>query len=284
MNLRNLCLLATLAAGLAACSSPTHVFVANTPNVPLLKEKNEFKGSVSTRNAAAAYAITDHIAVSANAQYLWGFRSGDRKDYYDDVYLKDYDSRGHGFEGAIGYFTAFGHKKLMVFDVYAGVGTGYGKTYEKTFYESPQDNTVKKDYLLETKYSKVFIQPSIGFVHRAVEIAFSPRFQVVNFYGAKAGRAAFYENEYDLKDFNRSVSRSIPMFQPTFTFRAGKKLVKFQMQYMFTLPVDDSGAYYAESSHRYYRFFTGDMGIAFNIAKWYNQTYSKSARAKRYRD
>ncbi len=178
-----------LAGGLSFSACNKHIYVPNTVNVPLLKEKYEFKGSVSPTNYQAAFAVTNHVAIMANGQYV--FRpdlDNDNKDN-DDIFV-DKHTRGGLFEGAVGFFQPLDTKKRMVFDVYAGYGAGSFKTLDAAFNDDNSSGNVN-DYLLRTRFSKAFLQPSIGFAHPVIEAAFSSRFSMVNFYHQSLGGKVF---------------------------------------------------------------------------------------------
>jgi hypothetical protein len=162
------------AAAISSCNK--HIYVPNTVNAPLLKEKYEFKGNISPTNLQTAFAITDNIAIMANGQYMYGFNYTDTKS--DNDLFTDHKTRGGLIEGAIGFFKPLDAKKRMVFDVYTGFGSGSFKTLTGDF---NTDNANVNDYLLKNHFSKVFIQPGLGFVHPVFEAAFTSRFYLLNF-------------------------------------------------------------------------------------------------------
>ncbi|HEY8916255.1 MAG TPA: hypothetical protein VIM87_07430 [Chitinophaga sp.] len=257
---------------LGACNK--HIYVPNTVNAPLLKEQYEFKGSVSPTNYQAAFAITNHIAVMANGQYV--FRPFGNNNDNDDVFVDRY-AKGGLFEGGIGFFSPLDVKKRMVFDVYTGLGSGSFKTLDAAYHDEGNTGNVN-DYLLRSHFSKFFVQPSIGFVHPAIETAFSSRFSVVNFYNMYLGNKAF-ENDNERRDAFGQISQKTRFFmEPAFTFRAGYKYVKFQMQLSFAVPLSDDGydnRYDESTVNKYFQPVSFGLGASINIAHWYDNFHKK---------
>jgi hypothetical protein len=219
---------------LSACNS--HIYVPNTVNEPLLKEKHEFKGSVSLSNFQAAYALTNNIAIMANGQYVSGLRPEVDDDDDNDLFVDD-NTRGGVIEGAVGFFKPLDPKKRMVFDVYAGYGKGSFKTLAGA-YENPQGSPLT-DYLLRTHFNKYFIQPGIGLSHPVIEAAFTSRFSILKFNSLYAGAKAFENDPQRQINYMSIGTKTLPFYEPAFTFRVGYKYVKFQMQLMFSLLLDD---------------------------------------------
>ncbi|KAA2241278.1 hypothetical protein F0L74_15310 [Chitinophaga agrisoli] len=261
-----------LAGGLSFSACNKHIYVPNTVNAPLLKERYEFKGSVSPTNYQAAFAVTNHVAIMANGQYVFrpDFNSGDESE--DGLFVDQY-VRGGLFEGAVGFFQPLDSRKRMVFDTYAGFGAGSFKTLDVAFNdESATGNN--NDYLLRAHFSKVFIQPSIGFVHPAIEAAFSSRISMLNFYDQYLGNKVFETNPDRRDNFMRVGSKSRFFFEPAFTFRAGYKYVKFQMQLSFAVPMEDE-TYSGYEVSQYFQPVAFGMGASVNIAQWYNEFRKK---------
>lgn len=269
-------LVCTAAVAVSSCNK--RIYVPNQVNVPLLKEKYEFKGSVTPTNLQTAFAITDNIAIMANGQYLWGFNYADPTNSYDeDGLFRDNNTRGGLIEGAVGFFKPIGVSKKAVFDVYAGYGSGNFKTLTGN-YKSDNDGTGNinlNDYVIKNRFSKVFIQPSFGLSHRVVEAAFSSRFSLINFYDSNIGVKAFENNEQEQTKFMRIHDKSVVFYEPAFTVRVGYKYVKFQAQLQFSTPINSNSFYDDTDDHNFNEYFQPvnfNMGVAINLAKWYNRT------------
>ena len=252
----------------SACNQ--HIYVPNTVNEPLLKEKHEFKGSVSPSNYQAAFALTNHVAVMANGQYVYDFLDGGN-DEGSDV-IVDSDTRGGVIEGAVGYFTPLDQKKRMVFDVYGGYGKGSFKTLADAYQSS--NNRVVNDYLLRTHFNKYFIQPGIGFSHPVIEAAFTSRISLVKFHNLYAGAKAFETDSAERSNYMSIGNKVLPLYEPAFTFRVGYKYVKFQMQLLFSLLINDE-AYGGYNIDDYFQPVALNMGVSVNIAHWYDDFRKK---------
>lgn len=259
-------------AALAVTSCNKHIYVPNQVNAPLLKERYEFKGSITPTNLQGAFAITDNIAIMANGQYLYGFNYLDpaNETNTDNDLLVSNRTRGGLVEGAVGYFKPFGARKKMVFDVYAGYGSGGFKTLTREY--NSNDGTNANDYMIRNRFSKVFVQPSIGFVNPIVETIFTSRFSMVNFYNSQLGIKAFEGDAAGKADFMRINNKPIAFYEPAFTVRVGYRYVKFQSQLQFAVPLNngDWNDYSTNNMNQYFQQISFTMGVAVNIAHWYD--------------
>jgi hypothetical protein len=257
-------------AMLSACNP--HIYVPNTVNEPLLKEKHEFKGSVSPNNFQAAFAVSNNIAIMANGQYVYDLNlDSDDNNNGDDVIVDD-NTRGGVIEGAIGFFKPLDPKKRMVFDVYAGYGNGSFKTLADGYESSttPPGN----DYLLRTHFNKYFIQPGIGLSHPVIEAAFTSRFSLMKFYNLYAGPQAFKDDPDRKINYMSIGNKVLPFYEPAFTFRVGYRYVKFQMQLMFSVLMSDQ-TYGGYDFDEYFQQVALNMGVSVNIAHWYDDFRKK---------
>jgi hypothetical protein len=257
------------AAGVCLSSCNRHIYVPNTVNAPLLKEKYEFKGSLSPTNYQLAFAVANKVAIMANGQYVYRLDlDNDNTPDNNDIFLDEH-TRGGVFEGAVGFFQPLDLKKRMVFDTYAGFGAGRFKTLDGAYNSDGSRGNVG-DYQLTTRFSKFFVQPSIGFVHPVFEAVFSSRVSVVNFYGMSLGSKVF-ENEISRRDdFLRISDNAHTFIEPAFTFRVGYKYVKFQTQLLFSLLLDDD-TYSGYDVNDYFQPVAVGIGVSFNIGQWYNK-------------
>lgn len=256
-------------AVLSACNS--HIYVPNTVNAPLLKEKHEFKGSISPSNLQAAFALSNNIAIMANGQYVSGLRPDLDDNDGDDLFIDD-NVRGGVIEGAVGFFKPLDERKRMVFDVYGGYGNGSFKTLADGYESDPERN--RNNYLLRTHFNKYFIQPGIGLSHPVIEAAFTSRFSLVKFYNVYAAAKAF-ENDIDRRvNYLNIGSKNRFLYEPAFTFRAGYKYVKFQMQLMFSMLIEDN-TYGGYDYGDYFEPVGFEMGVSVNIAHWYDDFRKK---------
>ncbi|MCW5912713.1 MAG: hypothetical protein KIT62_16710 [Cyclobacteriaceae bacterium] len=152
---------------LATGCSP--LYIPNTRNVPLFREQGEVQGTILISNGAeaqAAVAVTDNIALMVNGSFL-----------RQKISEPDNYTRSHVFaEGGIGYYKANRRSRLEIF---AGYGLGKGTSFAQYYFFTPTFG--QKDLVATGKYSRIFIQPSIGQNNRRFNLAFTPRISIVNF-------------------------------------------------------------------------------------------------------
>jgi hypothetical protein len=133
----------------------------------MFAEANEFAGSIALSSGVdvqTAYSLTDHVAIMANANAVF-------KEYTPEG--KESFKKDHFFgEAGIGYFT---RTKTYRFEVYTGYGVGQGNSYESFFFFG------KEELVAKGKYSRIFIQPSIGTNKKKFNLAFTARISMVNF-------------------------------------------------------------------------------------------------------
>lgn len=157
-----------LMAGLAL-SSCAPAYISNTRNVPMFGEANEFAGSVALSSgvdAQLAYSVSDHVAVMANANTVQKKISPEGQPSFN---------RNHIFaEGGLGYFTRTRNSR---FELFAGYGAGSGTSYESYYFFHTQSN----ETITKAKYSRIFIQPSIGTNNKKFNLIFTARVSMVGF-------------------------------------------------------------------------------------------------------
>ncbi|WP_207420609.1 hypothetical protein [Desertivirga brevis] len=161
-------------------SSCNHYYYAPNSNfTPLMTEKNEVSlnvhGSLGWEHGGGefqgAYALGEHLGVMASIFSASGEEG--TTDSEDSRYYKEEKDSGEGtyYEAGLGYFTALnkGNKfRKGVFEVYGGIGRG------NVF------NSFGEYRSVENSFTKVFVQPSLGYKSRAFDIAFSGKLSMVN--------------------------------------------------------------------------------------------------------
>lgn len=263
--------LAVITCAFSACTETMHVYVPSAVNVPLLKEKNEVKGLVSLNAAQIAYAPTDHFAVMAGGQWVFNrswLYGGDNGEYYGDDDVIDYDARGSSVEVGAGYFTALDEKRRAVFDVYGGVGIGNFRTIDDAYYQNAGTDK-KVDYKVGSRFTKFFVQPSIGLSHKVIEVAFTPRFSVVRFRSQTRNSLAFANDPEGLANFTSLNNTWVPFLEPTVTFKVGYKYIKYSMQLTVSNALRDdeySDTYITD----YFQRVAFNVGASFNFGSWLN--------------
>jgi hypothetical protein len=188
-------------------SSCAHMYYSpNSSNVPLFREKGEarinayYSGGDEVEGAEfqGAMAVSNHIGIMLNTAFVGS---------------KDGDDKGNGYliEGGAGYFSKIGDEG-GVFETYGGLGIGNASN---TYYTGGSS---------EVGITKFFLQPSIGYTHKIVDVGFASKFSAAML-NIKSGD----ENNFDLlyiKDNPTSF-----LWEPSLFFRVGFKGVKAQFQY-----------------------------------------------------
>lgn len=191
------------------------VYVPNVRNAPLFRESGEFQGSVHIGlgvDAQAAFAITDHLGIMAN--YNWVDRSGsdDESDYVEHQL----------FEGGLGYYNNTGS---ICYEIYGGYGRGEGSGYDEYYFFG------FGSLLATGRYNRYFLQPSIGSNHHIFNWTFTTRVSFVDFTEFETAGQQVY-TDLDTEIF----------LEPSFTGRIffGKSPVYGQFQAGINFPVGNS--------------------------------------------
>jgi len=221
------------------------MYVPNMVNVPLFKEKNEFRGTVSLSDYQFAYAPGKNIGLMANG-YI-------RNSSFSS--LSEYSTSRNLFEGGVGYFKPL--SEGFVFETYAVGGVGnLSYNYTDTYNSGTQENKYS------TSFTRFFLQPSIGYTNDFVDVAFSTRIVQLGFNNVK------YEGytTQDLKDeeiLNLDKTKYY-FIEPTFTLRLGYKWCKIHLQAIYSNKVNIEPLNYQK--------FTVNFGLHINIAPRLNKS------------
>ncbi len=151
---------------LASACAPT--YVPNVRNVPLFAEGGEFQGTVYVTTgieAQLAYALSDNVALMGNYARLKENNSA-----------QGFTRENNYYEGGLGYFKNTRSRRFELFGGY-GQGNGTALGQYNFFYSTFGQQELVTDY----KYTRIFIQPSIGTNNRNFNIAFTARFSLVDF-------------------------------------------------------------------------------------------------------
>jgi hypothetical protein len=201
-------------------------YAPNAQNVPVFSEKGQGNGTFSFQfgemtsgaNIQGALAVSNHIGIMANYNHY----SGQESSLFDNSdYVRYKCNMG---ELGIGYYYPFSGK--FVFEAYGGIG-GSRVNAE---YSSWDGNGNGKASIGTTSY---FIQPSIGFYKKHVQLAFSSRFRLLDFRDFNYSSGVGIETREDLSELDHLTPQWF--FEPAFTFRVGGKIVKFQTQVGFSI-------------------------------------------------
>lgn len=200
-------LLPILLVALAFTSCKTG-YVANSVNAPMLSQKGEFQASAlygtSMLNVQTAYAVTDKLGMMINGN----FHYKEYEDNWDPTNIL-YVESGYFAELGVGYSLVKANN--FQFDLYGGLGGGRIKSLE----------TGGSYYDMDGYNGRFFIQPTLGLVHKIVEISFVPRISYVQVHNTNINPD--------------EVLRDI-FFEPHAVFKVGFKNVKFLSQMGFIIP------------------------------------------------
>jgi len=150
-----------------SCSSCASVYVPSVRSTPLFTKRGQAQVQTSFGNGIninAAYALTNHIAISAGGLYA-----------NNKLILKS-DWRVHqSAEAALG---VYGVIKKFSFECFGGYGAGKGHGEEHIsgwiFFNSYREQA-------KASYKKIFIQPSMSYTRKRIEYIGSFRLSQVAF-------------------------------------------------------------------------------------------------------
>jgi len=201
----------TLSILLQACNT---AYVPNTVNVPLMRNANEARIYADPKiNVQASYAITNEIGVMASAHIVT-----ERTNDSNAAVIQ----RGSGSQ----YEAGIGYQKMLMQNVITS-GDLVGEVYVGGGFGSLRFDNVADNKSYEVSATKIFLQPSLGFSHQYIEVAFTPRV-VALMYGEPTTQ--YTDAELDIKEL---PNRSMPMhwfIEPAITVRGGIQEVKLQFQ------------------------------------------------------
>jgi hypothetical protein len=235
-------------------SSCTHVYyIPKALNVPLFREKNEFRGSVSygfdeefsSTDVQAAYAVTDNFAVMTNYMFSNG----------GHFYEKN-KAKLNYFDGAAGYFKTIDN--LWVFEIYGGFGAG-SQHHEYYTYHLFSTGNYTFDGTSDLSFTKSFLQPSFGITLNMLDVGLSSCFSILNF--NKLDNAISINSIYygDLHSISQDIQSFL--FEPALTVRAGWKYIKLQVQYIYSFNLTNPDLLFQKSKLGF--------GISFSFGKKY---------------
>lgn len=243
------------------CSCSHYYYVPNVQNVPLFREKNEYRisgiyagGNETTcAEVQAAYSVTGKIGIMADFMTAKGGNVSENNW-----------GKGNYFEGAIGYYKPLG--KSGVFEIYGGLG-GSTQHHEYTILNY-NGGAISNSYGGEADLSflKAFVQPSIGLTSKTFDIAVSTRISRVSFTNIDN---SIYENPDLYTRVNTLSDKSHLFFEPCATVRGGWKYVKVQLQASYSGYLNRPKLYFGEESHI-------SIGIYIAIAGRYMKDIQKS--------
>jgi hypothetical protein len=225
----------------SSCS--TTMYVPNTVNAPLLKEKKEVKINIDQNNLQAATAISNHVGLMLNGFY---------KTYKNN----NYQHEGGLAEIGLGYYKPMNQKHLVL-EAFGGLGLG---TVSKR--ENITNNSQTYTASLKANATRIFLQPEIGYSNKIVDIIFTPRFSFLKYNSFSSSNYTQQQLKEDYLD-NGQLTSSVYIFaEPALTVRLGYKWIKLQVQYGLTTNISGGNIKYADNF--------SSIGLVVDIARWYN--------------
>jgi hypothetical protein len=224
-------------------SCTTTMYVPNTVNAPLLKEKGEIKINADQKNLQVAAAISDHVGIMVNGFYTT-YRGNN-----------NYEHKGGLAEIGLGYYRPMANH--LVTEAFAGVGLG-----EVSKFEELSDSTGPYTASFHANATRFFVQPEIGYSNKIFDIVFSPRFSFVKYNSFNYSNYTPQQLQRDYLDNGQLTSNLFVFAEPAVTARFGYKWIKLQLQYGFTTNIGEGRIRYSDN-------FTS-AGVVIDIAKWYN--------------
>ena len=273
-------LVIALSVLLASCYTPRYMYSPTAQNVPVLVKAGDSKlaATYSTdlswlptdnsngdnnrerRNGydlQGAVAVTNNFALQVNYAKRTEFNN-DSDNYRDSTGIR-YNRRLAEF--GLGYFRSIHRRDKVLFQVFAGMGTGRseftdkGKDFNNVFYERHH----QADML------KVYVQPAIIFRPREnFVLSVSSKLNFINFRNIKTDYTDVELDDYQLNDL---AYGSRTFWEPAFTNSFGfNKLpgVRFEYQFAVALLVSDR--------HIDYRSFNFGIGLMLDIPKMFKST------------
>jgi hypothetical protein len=248
-----LLIIAVLIAVFSSCT--TTLYTSNTVNAPLLKHRGETQFTITKNDAQAAVAVTNHIGIIANGFY---------RNYERD----NYKHFGQLVEAGVGkYRTMFGEH--LVFENYLGLG--YARVYKQQEFLNSNKEAIIGSF--NTNGAKVFLQPSVGYASKFVDVAFTPRFSMVKYMNFTSEN--YTEDQLQQEHLANGELTRLPYFfmDPTLTIRIGYRYLKAQVQYGRIVNLGNFIEHPSDFS---------SIGIVFNLGGWrYADDMAKQQRQAR---
>ncbi len=201
--------------------SPVY-YAPDTVHAPLHKEAGELRiaGGTSGGTDVGATGFQGSMAIMDNVAVMGSVMLANEvnEDPEDD---EEGTGSGHIFNLGAGYFTNYGP---LVLEAYGGMGWG------SAFNDLHDDGTIK------AKFTRPFVQPSIGLRFKIFELAVSSRFSYVDYYSfSTEDLSNYYKEEVD----ELKAIRDIWFWEPAITARVGAPFLKAQLQVCCSSPMNE---------------------------------------------
>lgn len=192
-------------------------------NVPLFQEKGEFFGQLGFsssegahaakgKGGKAAYAVSDRFQVMGS---FYGMKNPSNPD------TDEWEGKGSYWELGSGLYGGFKNPRFRYETV---LGFGKGKI--------ENNSLITSGNYINSKFIKPFVQPSLGFVSRFFEIAFTPRIAFLSFQDTQDYQL-LPEQRLDAMRFYDQRSNNL-VLEPGLTLRGGYEAMMLELQYSFS--------------------------------------------------
>jgi hypothetical protein len=246
------------------CSCSHYYYVPNVQNVPLFREKNEYRlsGSYGLGTETGCLEFQGAYSLTGNLGVMTNFMSAKGVENSEESWAK-----GTYLDVAAGYYKPL--LKSGVFEIYGGVGgSKQHHQYRSEMYDPGNPAYGNHDAgTSDVSFIKLFIQPSIGMTFKGFDFAFSTRFNRLSFnkYDNQIDRIS---NEYEFDKLNETTqTKNFLFFEPALTIRGGWKYLKVQLQ--------GATASYLNNEHYNFDQYHLSLGLTVTIAKRYLQDVPK---------
>ncbi len=208
---------------IAGCS--TVFYAPNSQNVPMFTEQGQGEFGFGLGSAVSNNSTYVSSTFELQTAYAFFDNWAGQVNYMSMTSLASYGAgaRINYLEGAFGYFFPF-HENFVL-EVYPGVG--FGNISNTIFL------TDISLLYANASFTKLFIQPSIGYHFKGFEIAFSSRLTYLNYY--KVDHNIPFENfeEVGLDQLEKEYYN----FEPAVSLGWRFNNVKLEIQWYRTTPI-----------------------------------------------
>ena len=242
------------------CSCSHYYYVPNVQNVPLFREKNEYRlsGTYGLGTETSCLEVQGAYSVTGNFGVMTNFMSAKGIDNSEESWAK-----GNYLDAAIGYYKPL--HKSGVFEIYGGVGGSKQHHQYRGEIGNPAYNL--NAGTSDLSFLKIFIQPSVGMTFNGFDFAFSTRFNRLSF-NKTVNQIDELSNDYEFDKLNTiAQTKTFLFFEPALTIRGGWKYLKVQLQ--------GATANYINNEHYHFDEYHISIGLNVAIAKRYLKDVSK---------
>lgn len=200
-------------------SSCSHYYYApNTANIPMLREKGDVRLNFNFygTDEAEGGELQAAVATGKRTGLMFNLLSASSHGglFQSEAYMSTTPPSGSGTYVELGYgFFAPIPKSKWVFETYAGVGTG------------KVSNWYSENEKSKLGFTKIFVQPSLGWRTKYFELGISNRFAFASMRVKESTNHVNQDVQY-IKDHKSAI-----LLEPSFLIRFGLKHVKISANY-----------------------------------------------------